>query len=148
MVPIGEEPVYESANITMLMGPPKNEHTVLLLDTEALSPVAADFVFDGEILPASPPFGEKMHTIVPLVPTLPGGADVSTVSFHSTLGPEHLTYFKRIHGKEVPYRPRGLLVPGRCPRGGFSVGGEFFFQDGTEVTAMAAVACPAGSRTG
>jgi hypothetical protein len=148
MVPFSEEPVYEGASITMLMGPPKNEHTVILLYTEAITPVAASFVFEGEVLPDTPPFGERMHTIVPLVPSLPGGADVSTVSFSSTLGPAHLTYLKHVHGQVVPYQPRGLLVPTLCPRGGFPVWGEFSFQDGTEVTAKKALACPAGSRQG
>lgn len=47
-----------------------------------------------------------------------GGPDVSIVSVQTTIGPRHLTYYRRLHGRRVAFHPRGVSVPERCPRGG------------------------------
>jgi hypothetical protein len=79
---------------------------------------------------------------VPLVPSLPEAADVAVVRVRSTFGPEHLTYYKRVRGRVVPYKPRGVILPDRCPRGGFPFAATFTFQDGSHASAGTAVPCP------
>jgi hypothetical protein len=78
---------------------------------------------------------------VPLVPTVPEGPDVAVTDVHVTLG-GRLTYYERVHGRRVPYRPQGILLPKRCPRGGFRFSATFTFLDGTQAQAQTTVRCP------
>jgi hypothetical protein len=82
---------------------------------------------------------------VPLVPSLPGGPDVTIVRFHSTLGPLHLRYTERVHGRIVRYEPKGIPLPDRCPPGGFAFAAKFRFKDDSKATAHTAVPCPGRS---
>ncbi len=84
----------------------------------------------------------QLATTVPLVTSVPGGPDVSILSVTSTIGPSHLTYYKHVHGRLVPFRPRGVSVPERCPRGGFPFAASFTFQDGAHTSAQTTVPCP------
>lgn len=72
----------------------------------------------------------ELKLTVPLVESLPGAADVSVVRVHVTLG-GNLTYYERRHGKMVPYKPKSVMLPKTCPRGGFKFSATFSFQDGT-----------------
>jgi hypothetical protein len=78
---------------------------------------------------------------VPLVASLPEGPDVALVSVHVTLGGA-LTYYERVHGRLVRYRPRGIALPSRCPRAGFRFAASFAFLDGTHSSASTVVRCP------
>ena len=80
---------------------------------------------------------------VPLVESLPGAADVSVVRVQVTLG-GNLTYYETRHGRRVPYRPRSVVLPKICPRGGFRFSATFSFLDGTHAEARKVVACPRG----
>jgi hypothetical protein len=60
----------------------------------------------------------------------------------STIGPRGLTYYRHVHGEIVPFRPRGLQVPKRCPRHGFAFRVDLTFLDGTHESTSSAVPCP------
>jgi hypothetical protein len=94
------------------------------------------------VLPDTGRFGSRLVTTVPLVTSVPGGPDVSIVDVQTTIGPSHLTYYKHSHGRLVPFRPRGVSVPERCPRGGFPFAADFTFEDGTQTSAHTTVPCP------
>ena len=138
-VPLGPEPVTESASIEAEMGPPVGEEIGVLLYAEAGSPVAAQLIFPGVLFGGA---SQSLSTAVPLIPSLPGAADVSMVSMKLSLGPEGLTYFKTVHGKTVGYRPEGIALPARCPRGGFRFESDLDFADGTSASAASVVPCP------
>ncbi|HEY2718384.1 MAG TPA: hypothetical protein VGI52_02045, partial [Solirubrobacteraceae bacterium] len=74
-----------------------------------------------------------------------GGPDVSLVSLRASIGGA-LTYYERVRGKLVAYRPRGIGLPDSCPRGGWRLTASFAFIDGTSSSARTAVPCPAGRR--
>jgi hypothetical protein len=121
----------------------------VLFYAEAESPVFAQLVFSGRILPSEAAgFGGRIVTGIPLVPTWPRGPDVSVTQFSSSLGPAGLTYYRHVGGGLVPFKPRGIAVPGRCPRGGFPFFARVAFVDGSRATAKTSVACPraAGAR--
>jgi hypothetical protein len=145
-VPLGVEPVEERVALTAFAGPPKRGNIVILFYVNGESPISAQTIFSGELLSDSGVFGGQLNTALPLVPTVPDGADVSVLRFSSTIGPYRLLYRRRVSGKTVPYHPRGLNVPSRCPRGGFPFAAELQFQDGSTVTARHAVPCPERSR--
>jgi hypothetical protein len=145
-IPFGLGAGQEIPEIQALSGPSPHGNLTVLFYANGLTPVYAQLTFSGEVLPDSGPYGSQLATTVPLVTSVPGGPDVSIVSVHATIGPSHLTYYRHVHGRLVPFRPRGVSVPARCPEGGFPFAAEFTFQDGNRTTAQTTVPCPAHVR--
>jgi hypothetical protein len=141
-VPFGETSGREIPNIEALMGPPHDGNVVVLFYANGLAPVYAQIVFQGELVSAGGGFGESLSAPIPLIPSVTNGPPVSIINVNSTIGPNHLTYYKRVHGKLVGYHPQGVDVPESCPRGGFPFSGEFGFLDGSTVVAKSTVPCP------
>jgi hypothetical protein len=138
-VPVGPEPVTEDASIDAEMGPPVGEEIGVLLYAEAGTPVAAQLIFPGVLFGGT---SQSLSTAVPLIPSLPGAPDISMVNMRLSLGPEGLTYFKTVRGRTVGYRPEGIALPMRCPRGGFRFAADIAFADGTTVSTSSTVPCP------
>jgi len=79
---------------------------------------------------------------LPIIPSVPGAADVAIVSLRVTLGPLGLTYYEQAEGNTLAYTPKGILLPTACPRGGFPFAATFSFLDGSHPAAQAIVPCP------
>jgi hypothetical protein len=146
-IPIGGETVVESAQIDVFSAPVSDGHLTLLVYANAQEPVSAQLVFPATVVPAPPPYGEGVDTVVPLVPSLPEGPDVAVNTFHmalgtTTRGPDHFVYYRLVRGRRVSYSPAGLILPPTCPRGGFPFEAHFVFQDHTAATARTTVPCP------
>jgi hypothetical protein len=142
VVPVGSQPVRERASLNALMGPSVQDHLEVLFYIEALEPVFAQLVLPSTVREDSQPYGEQLDTSIPLVQAWPEGPDLALETFSSTIGPLHLTYFREVNGKVVPYYPHGIRVPRRCPRGGFPFAALLNFQDGTQTTVIYHVPCP------
>ncbi len=145
-VPYGPEIVSENAHVYAYRGESEDEHTTVLFFAEAWEPVFADLVFPGHLLEDTGPFSGQIDTEVPIVPSLPGGPDVSVVRLHSSFGPEGLTYYRKVGGREIAFKPRGATVPLVCPHGGYPFAADFTFQDGTHLTAHTTVPCSRRAR--
>jgi hypothetical protein len=145
-VPFGPEILHEIGYITTVMAPSTGTETKLLFYAEGRTPVAASLVFPGELLSGNAGLGTLIETAVPLIPSVPGGPNVSVTRFETTFGPEHLTYIRYAHHKKVKYQPVGIALPTQCPRGGFRFAATFSFTDGTEATSKTSVRCPTQSR--
>lgn len=143
-IPIGPEVVKEKARVTILRAP-QEDGIALFFYAEGEMPVAADIAFAGLLSEGTMAGSEQILVSVPLVEGLPGGPDVAVVALQATFGPLGLTYLERVRGKLVPYKPRGILLPNHCPRGGFPFAADFAFQDGSRTTATARVPCPRGT---
>lgn len=141
-VPFGVGVGHEIPEVQAVAGPSRAGNLVVLFYANGLFPVSAQLTFAGEVLPDSGAFGSQLQTNVPPVASVPGGPDVSIVSVQTTIGPQHLTYYKHVHGRLVAFKPRGVAVPERCPRHGFPFAASFDFQDGGHTTASTTVPCP------
>ncbi len=141
-VPFGSQAGQEIPEIQALMGPPHEGNVVVLFYANGLTPVFAQIVFAGELLPGEGPFGGDLSTSIPEIKSVTNGPPVSIINVNSTIGPSHLTYYKRVHGKLVGYRPQGVSLPLRCPKGGFPFEAQFAFLDGSTVLAHSVVPCP------
>ncbi len=141
-VPFGTGAGHEIPEVQAVAGPSPSGNLVVLFYASGLYPVSAQLTFAGEVLPDTHRFGSQLAVQVPLVASVPGGPDVSIVSVHTTIGPAHLTYYRHEHGRRVAFRPRGVAVPARCPRGGFPFAASFVFQDGGQASATTTVPCP------
>ena len=141
-VPFGADAGHEIPEIQALMGPPKDGNIVVLFYANGLAPVYAQIVFAGELLPGEGAFGGNLDTTIPEIKSVTNGPPVSIINVNSTIGPNHLTYYKRVHGKSVGYKPQGISLPSKCPRGGFPFAAQFTFLDGSQVPATSKVPCP------
>ncbi len=141
-IPIGTETIREHAQITTWMAPIENGHLGLLFLAQANTPVQAELIFTSLILNAPAPFGGSLTTTVPIIPGIPQAPDISVTQLRSTLGPMHITYYQRFHGKTTAYHPQGLSLPRTCPHGGFPFAATFTFLNGSHATATAKVPCP------
>jgi hypothetical protein len=142
-VPFGTGSGHELPEVQALMGPPTpNSNIDVLFYANGQTPVYAQLVFKGELLPSVGRFGSELNTAIPPIQSVPNGPDVSIISVEATIGPNHLTYYKHVHGRRVPFHPIGIAVPVQCPSGGFPFGAEFNFQDGSSTTAATTVPCP------
>jgi hypothetical protein len=139
-IQIGPEIEYETAEVTIIHAPEQNGEFALLFYANAESPVSAQLVIPGQLDQTLS--GGRIHLDIPLVPSLPGAPNVAIIQLHATIGPRGLTYYEHIHGKIIPYHPRGVLLPDRCPRGGFLFTATFGFLDGTHASAHTTVSCP------
>jgi hypothetical protein len=145
-VPFGTGAGQELPAIQALMGPARHGNAVVLFYADGREPVFAQLVFEGELVPGGAGFGEDLSTAIPPIESVPGGAHVSIIKVESTIGPNHLLYEKRVHGRVVHFHPRGVAIPEKCPRGGFRFKAAFAFEDGSTATATSAVPCPSGRR--
>jgi hypothetical protein len=141
-VPFESGPVLEHARLTLLSAPVQDGHLGLIFLAAGESPVLAEFIFPGFVLPAGPPFGGILATSLPPIPSVPGGPDAAVVRMQTTIGPRNIVYTERVHGKTVRFRPDGILLPSVCPRGGFLFNVRLTFQDGSSSGANATVPCP------
>jgi hypothetical protein len=139
---LGSTIITENAPITILRAPYAHESNLaLLFYAEGTEPVSTDTVFSGLLVPAPMPFGGQVNIGVPLVETLPGAPYISVIHLHATLGPHGVTYYERVAGVILAYKPLGILLPPRCPRGGFQFSAEFSFENGSHLGAHTAVRC-------
>jgi hypothetical protein len=143
-IAVGPEVLEETGQVAILRAPEQHGHLALLFYATGHDPVFAQIPFYGALLPAPPPYGARIHIDVPLVSSLPGAPYVSVVQMHATLGPLGLTYYERVRGRSIAYKPRGILLPSRCPRGGFRFAATFAFLDGTHAYAHTRIRCPRG----
>jgi hypothetical protein len=141
-VPIGPALIEEKAQIGLLATASKSGHLEILYGAEGITPVYDMLVFRGEILEGNPPYGEEIATFIPPIETLPEAPYASVVSMSTTIGPKHLTYYKRVNGRRVAFHPEGVELPKRCPRGGFKFAATFAFLDGASKTIHTDVRCP------
>jgi len=141
-VPFGQESAEEIPDIEAVRGPSHNGNIVVLFYADGREPIYAKLVFQGELVRGAGLLGGSLTTAIPLIPSITNGPAVSIISVKTTFGPQHLTYYERVHGRTVSFHPQGVSVPERCPRGGFPFSAYFTFVDGSSTTARSTVPCP------
>jgi hypothetical protein len=132
---VSPEVSEETAEIALVAGPAQHGYLKLLISATGSYPVAARIVMSTLLVPG------ELRIKVPLVAGLPEGPDVAVVRVKATIGGK-LTYYERSHGKRVAYRPQGILLPKRCPHGGFRFHASFSFLDGSHTQSQTIIRCP------
>jgi hypothetical protein len=143
-IPAGPEIIQETGRITTWMGPIQNGHLGLLFYAEGNEPVYAQLIFTSSVLAAPAPYGGRLDTNIPVIAGLPDASNPAVVQMSSTIGPMHITYYERSHGKTIAYHPDGVRLPHTCPHGGFPFAATFAFLDGSHTSAHTTVPCPPG----
>ncbi len=142
-IPLERQTITETGEITTWMGPLQNGRLSLLFFAEGRTPVFAQLIFPGLVLDASAPFGGRLATQIPEIPSFPEAPDAAIVQMHATIGPKGIVYYQHVGHRRVGYQPNGIVLPKRCPRGGFAFAATFAFLDGSRTQAHATVPCPA-----
>jgi hypothetical protein len=114
VVSLGQERVREKALIQAFFAPAG----ALQFYTSGSSPVSLEFLSPSRVVAAKHPYAQKFVTTVPLIETLPGAPDASTLSINVKIG----SAFRQ--GRKVTYYG---TVPSRCPKGGFPLKSELMF---------------------
>jgi hypothetical protein len=123
----------EEAAISAFVGPPQGVNPTIEILGQGYSPLEERVVITATALPDNPPYGEKLVMSIPAIPTIPLEPYASTVSFSMTIGGKAA---KRRHN------PNTVLLPSRCPAGGFPFAAEFTYEDGSTSDSAATVPCP------
>lgn len=142
-VPFGPEIVRERVKLGVYAAPSSDGYVHLAILAEGREPVLARIVLAGVLLPG------RMRISIPPIVTIPGTPYASLISLQASLGGA-LTYYERVRGHTISYHPRGIGLPGSCPRGGWQLVGSFTFVGGRKSRAGSVIRCPAAqpARTG
>jgi len=136
--------VREPFTLDFFFAPPEHGRLRLLAYASGSSPVGVGLVVVAREIRAPKPYGLGFSVQVPQVSTIPGAAYASVESAFATLGASDVAYFKRVHGRRTLVHVKGLIVPGRCPAGGFPTRGVVEFADGTTFIVNPTIPCPRG----
>lgn len=130
----GAETISENVTLAAFLGPPRRLQPTVEVLGEGLTPIAVRMVVTGAVLGDRPPYGERLTMSIPPIPTLPLAPDGSLVDFSLTVGAKR--------GKAKKVRTNSIVVPKRCPRGGFPLAAEFSYADGTSGSERTTIPCP------
>ncbi len=129
----GSETISEEVTLWAFIGPPQGNSPTLELVGEGSTPVPAQVVITGTVVPAHAPYGEKLVIPIPPVPSLPSVAETSLANLTLTIG------------TSGPHPARGVntVVVPRCPAGGWPFAAAFTYADGTSGNTVAKQPCRA-----
>lgn len=130
----GAELIREQVSLWAFLGPPTEslEPTFEILG-QGYTPLDERSVLTGKVLPDRAPYGEDLMMPIPAFPTLALEPDASIVTFSLTIGSS---------ASRPRHNATTVVVPSRCPSGGFPFAAEFSYADGSSSTVQATSPCP------
>jgi hypothetical protein len=130
---LGAQTMTEDVTLRAFLGPPDNLQPTFEIFGQGYTPLGEQLVLSASALGARPPYGEELVMSIPPIPTLPSESEASIVSFSLTIGASK---------RPLPRDANTVLVPSRCPRGGFPFAAEFTYAGGATGSALATALCP------
>jgi hypothetical protein len=140
-IPLGPVNVYEQTVASIVRAPEAGNRIAMYFNVEGDTPVLAQLVLPGVLAATNVPAFESLDIQVPLVEGIVGGSYVAVTNLQATLGPRSLTYYEPTSHGFIPYRPRGILLPNRCPAGGYRFTVRLSFVTRQSASAGARVGC-------
>jgi hypothetical protein len=128
---LGPKLVREDVALSAFLGPldGKGNATFLVLG-QGIAPVAEQLLLTGAAQIDRPPYGERLAVDVPPIELVPLGPAASLRSISLTIGARQRA------------GANALIVPRRCPAGGFPFAAKLAYADGASGEAKASVPCP------
>lgn len=139
---LAHEIIKEAYTLDFFLADNQPGHVSLLIFLKGTTPVSIEIVFSATVITGPAPYGLGFSVEVPLIKVLPEASDASATTAFLTLGAHDVAYYKKIHGKRRLLHVKGIILPNRCPRGGWPVASQFSFEDGSTVLAKHTVPCP------
>ncbi len=143
---LSHEIIREAYTLEFFLSDNQPGHVALLILLKGTNPVSIEVVFPATVISGPPPYGLGFSVDVPLIKVLPEASDASATTSFLTLGANNLAYYKTIHGRRKLFHVKGIVLPDRCPHGGWPVATRFSFEDGSTVMAKRTIPCPAAAR--
>ena len=129
----GSQLITEDISLWLFLGPFHNLQPTFEVLGQGFTPFDERVVLTGTVFIDKPPYGEDLVVSVPPIPTLPLEPDASIVTMSLTVGvskPRH------------PRAANTVVVPPKCPPGGFPFAADFTYADGSTGNALASAPCP------
>lgn len=139
---LGKELVEEEYTLDFFLADNRPGHVALNIFLLGEKPVAVEVFFTAKVITGPKPYGLGFSVDVPLIKVLPEASNASAKSAFLTLGAHNVAYYRKVHGKRRLFHVRGIILPKRCPHGGWPVASQFTFEDGQTVMAKRSVPCP------
>lgn len=136
------ETIHASYTLDLFFASKERGHLRLLIYAHAAAPIGVELVVVARQIPAAKPFGIGFSVEVPPISTFPGASNASIESVFVTAGAPNVAYYEPVHGERKLVHLRGIVVPKRCPSGGFPTEGIVDFANGSALTANSAIPCP------
>jgi hypothetical protein len=129
VVSFGTEHVTETVSVQPFFAP----GGALEFFVDGTSPVSIEVLSKGSVVNVAPPFGQEFVAEVPLIESVPGALDASAKEINVTVGAASK------QGKKTSYY---LVVPKKCPPGGFPLKAVMSFLGGATAEAAYRTPCP------
>jgi hypothetical protein len=129
-----------TAKVTLLSGLYGDDGLGLVAFVDGINPLGYKLAYRGLAGAAPAPFGGQLTMTLPTIPDLPDDASFALTRLRLSLGDPRIVYVD--HNRR--YRPGGIELPPRCPRGGFRFRAQLGFADGGSAQVDARAACPRG----
>lgn len=139
---LSHEIVKEPYTLEFFLTDNRPGHVAMVILLRGSSPVSIEIYLTALVFQARAPYGLGFSVEVPLIKVLPEASDASATSSFIDLGAHGASYRRRLHGREQTVPVKGIVLPRRCPRGGWPVASRFSFQDGETVMATRTIRCP------
>jgi hypothetical protein len=131
--PLGSQIITEAVSLSIFLGAPRNLQPTVEVLGQGLTPFDKRVLLTGSTLTGQAPYGEQLAMSIPPIPTLPLEPDASMASISLAIGAPPRAGVRNANA---------VLIPSRCPRGGFPFAGEFTYADGSVSSASTTVPCP------
>jgi hypothetical protein len=133
----------EPFTLNFFRAPNEEGHLVLMAFLNAVSPVSVQLVLKAQVVNEPKPYGLGFTFKVPIIETLPGASPASAKSIFITLGAPNAAYLETVNGKRKLVHVKGIVVPKKCPHGGFPYKTLIRYEDGTTNEVAGTIPCPA-----
>jgi hypothetical protein len=128
----GSQLITESIALSLFVGPLHNFQPTFAVLGQGYTPLAQQIVLSGVVEPSHAPYGEELLMSIPAIPTLPLEPDASLATLTLTVGAS----------PHPAPEANTIVVPERCPAGGFPFAAEFTYADGSTSNVLATAPCP------
>jgi hypothetical protein len=125
----GSQTLPESAAISVFRAPDRGGHHAFAIYGRGQTPLDETTISTAILLGDGSPYGSKLVVAVPPIPTLTFEPDASYTTLSLTIG-------------GTGRAPNPIVIPSRCPRGGFAFGTSFSFADGSHAGESGRLPCP------
>jgi hypothetical protein len=129
---LGSQLTMENVTLWVFLGPLRNLQATVEIFGEGYAPLGEQMVLTANGLSEPAPYGEGLELSIPPIPTVPPGSNASILTFTLAIG---ASGHRNANANTV-------LIPSRCPAGGFPFAAEFTYADGSSGRALATVPCP------
>jgi hypothetical protein len=133
--------IPELARVSMLAAPFDDGQFGLLFLANGIRPFGVTLAYNGRIEPAPAPWGGALTLLIAPVPN-EFDAEIALIAIAFEIGAPEIRYRERRGGRTTWYRPEGIVLPQRCPRGAFPFDAELTFADGTRRSVATTMRCP------